>query len=238
MEGSAGTVKFSCPQCGAPLNPRQADCFFACTHCGSSLYLDLDALLQVTTYRIGIGADEAPLLVRRHLVELALDEAMTLRDQELIFIPFWSLPGSNLLQRASATFPGESLPAAAAPQQAFIPERLPAGSRILPVETQPGEEEERRLVFIPFHRVKISHKSGDHFFLCEAVSGGVFGPSIPREPDPRVSSLFRLFLGIFLVLLTTDILMDTPWVLLSINAILFFLAFEISIPRLENRLYK
>jgi len=238
MDGSAGRKNFSCPQCGAPLNPRQADCFMACMHCGSSLYLDLDALMQVTTYRIGIGSDEAPLRVRRHLEELVLDGAMTLRDQELIFIPFWHLPGDKVLQRASATYPGESLPPPAAPQQVFIPERLPAGSRILPVDTQPGEEEERRLVYMPFHRIEISHKSGDHFFLCEAVSGEVYGPSIPREPDPRITSLFRLFLGIFLVVLTTDILMDTPWVLLSINAILFFLAFELSIPRLESHLYK
>jgi len=230
-------MKFTCPQCGAPLNPRQADCFFVCTYCGNSLFLDLDALMQVTTFGPGVNAEEAPLHVRRHLKESALDEGIALRDQEFLFIPFWHRPGERFLQRASGSFPDESITMPAAPQQIFLPEQQSRGSLVLPVDTKPDSTRELRLVYMPFHRILVSHKHERYSFLCDAISGTVYGAAIPREPENRVSRLFLLFMSIFLVMFVVDATLDTPWVLLSLNAVLFFLAFQISLPWTESRLY-
>mgnify|MGYP005619552587 CR=1 FL=1 len=194
--------------------------------------------MPVATYHPTIPEKESPLHVRRHLAELTLDRGIALGQAECLYIPFWEVNSNSQLQRACATFPEISLNKPAATRQVFLPDQQPPGSVILAVDTQPGESAERRLLYIPFYRIPVTHRKKEYYFLCNAVSGSVYGPSIPREPNPRASRLFRLFAGIFLVVLAFDIVVDTPWVLLSLNALLFLLANQISLPWIENRLYR
>jgi len=237
-ETSKDSNTFKCPQCGAPLNPRQADCFVACTHCGSSLFLDLDALMPVATFHPTIPEKESPLHVRRHLAELTLDMGILPGEPELVYIPFWEEKNDTRLRRACAIFPELSITKPAARRQIFLPENQPPGSIILALDTQPEESVDRRLVYIPFYRIFVSHRKKAYHFLCNAVSGSVYGPSIPREPDRRISGLFRLFAGIFLVILAFDVAVDTPWALIALNTLLFILAYQVSLPWIETHLYR
>lgn len=194
--------------------------------------------MPVATYQATIPVKESPLHVRRHLAELTLDQGVLLGEAECLFIPFWEEKNNPQLQRACAIFPDISTNKPAAPRQIFVPEQQPPGSVILEVDTQPGESTGQRLIYIPFYRIPLIHRQKTYHFLCNAVSGSVCGPPIPREPDPRISRLFRLFAGIFLVILAFDVALDTPWVLLSLNALFFLLAFQFSLPWIENRLYR
>lgn len=225
---------FTCPQCGVPLNPDQPDCFFACTHCGSSLFLDLEALMPVATCQVMIPPAEAPLHVRRHLADLALEKNIELSDVDLIFLPFWEKQNDSCLIRASAAFPQPDLKNPSVSREIFLPETLPAGSEIMPIDTQPDPQAEPRLLYLPFYRVKVTRPEQHGLFLCSAVSGTVYGPSITQEPDPKVAGLFRSYAGIFLTALAVSVCINPPGVVLALNAFLFPAAYLVSRMLIES----
>lgn len=214
-------MKLTCPKCRSPREMETASPFTNCENCKSSLYIDLDRVVEVYSFTPQIKAVDIPQYLERDLKKKGFKEEIEITDAEPVYFPFWRREENSRLDRASAQFSDRTISMPSETAVFFSPaDAREKGVPLVAIDTQPNENTPRTLWLIPFFAVRIGFREEKYTLFVNAVTGEVNGDPLPYMSPEKTFKLFPLFISIFLVLVLINAIFDN----MPIAALLSFLA--------------
>jgi hypothetical protein len=230
-------MKISCPQCGAEFELENPEPYIICDYCKNSLFIDLDEIITVYTYKSAIEPHLIGSYLKKDFEKMGFDEEIRVVNSVPVYIPFWKLEGMEKLKRSCSRFPAEEVNILSTKKVFFDASRIDFRIEVMEIDTQPRSIEKRILYYYPFFRMDIIFREKKYKFFVNAVTGDVYGESIPYISGNDVNRLFPLFLIIFAVFLAVNYFFDHFFVSISLNIIFIFIFFQISLQVIEKRIY-
>jgi len=230
-------MKISCPQCGAEFLLENPESYLTCGYCKNSLYIDLDEIIAVYTFKSTIEPHLIGSYLKRDFQKMGFDEDIQIVNSAPVYFPFWKLEGEVNLERGSSRFPVEKVNPLSENRVFFNASRIDYRIDVIDIDTQPQSSQKRILYYYPFFRLDVLFREKKYQFFVNAVSGDVFGESIPYISGKEVNRLFPLFLTIFVVFFAINYFFNQFFISISLNVIFIFLFFQISFHSIEKRIY-
>ncbi len=220
-------MRIACPQCGGESQPETVDEFVTCAFCGSSLFIDLEAVTPVFTFRPAIESERVSLHLKKDFERIAYGSAVVVEEVEALFAPFWTTAVNGPLQSACAAFPAERIPPPAADRLFFSPPEGPQAPLRMPVDVPPPGGR-AGLLLVPFYAVRGRQGERRFLFYVNAVSGTVYGrPRAALDPGGNLRHV-ALFAGFFLSMLGVNYRFDSGALAVLSNLLLLSLFFLLS----------
>lgn len=229
-------MKISCPQCRAEFEPENRESYVTCGYCNHSLYIDLDDVVAVYTFKSAIEPHLVGSYLKKEFQKMGFDEDVQIVNSAPVYIPFWKLEGKEKLNRGCSRFPVEEVPMLSKTRVFFDAGRLDFRIEVIDIDTQPGSNQKRILYYYPFFKLDIVFREKKYQFFINAVTGDFFGDSIPHMSGKDLNRIFPLFLVIFFVFLAVNYFFNQFFVSLSLNIVLMFVFFQISLHGIEKRI--
>lgn len=231
-------MKVSCPQCSAKIKLKNPESFVKCEFCGNSIYIDIDDITPVYTYKANIEPDQIIFYLKRDFEKIGFNENIKIIKFLPVYFPFWQVKGEAKLERGSSQFFDEIIKSESGTKIFFNASDIDYTIEIIEIDTQPETEEKRILFYIPYFKVDISFKGKAYRFFVNAANGEVSGNPIPYMSDKETKRIFPLFLLILITFLIINYFFDTPFLSIALNIAAFFIFYKLSIKSIEQKLYK
>lgn len=222
-------MKISCPQCDTEFNLENAESFLTCPECKNSLFIDLDDVIAVYTFKSAIEPHLIGTCLKKNFEKMGFDEDFYIVYSVPVYIPFWQLEGMEKLKRGCSRFPVDDVNLLSTNRKFFDPNRLDFRIEVLDIDTQPAASQKRILYYYPFFRLDIEFREEKYRFFVDAVTGAVFGDSIAFISGKHINRMFPLFLLFFVVFLAVNYFFNQLFVSISINVLLIFVFFQVSL---------
>ncbi|MCK4835608.1 MAG: hypothetical protein KAT17_03185 [Candidatus Aminicenantes bacterium] len=231
-------MKISCPQCGAELQLDNPDSHQTCTYCKNSLYIDLDKIIAVFTFKETIDPHQISSYLKKDFKKMGFAEDIRIFQSIPVYFPFWQLEGAKVLKRGSSSFPADHINLLSANRLFFDASKVDYRTEVVDIDTQPQESKKRILIYCPFFKVIVIFREKKYHYFVNAVTGEVHGEPIPFISGKDMNPLFVLFLIIFVGFLGLNYFIDHFIISVALNGVLFYVFFQVSFHFIERRVYK
>lgn len=198
-------MKITCPQCGGTNEPASTVTFIKCEFCKSSLYIDWDGITAVFSFAPGIEVQKLDSLLEYNIKKSGITEKIEIVDAFPLYLPFLLPQGESKeirLLNGSARFQGKEIPIPGGEKINFdAASIIEKNIEIVPLCTLPENANKKILYYIPFFQVKVRLKEREYTLFINAVNGDINGDPIPYITSRIASALFPYFIGVFILLL-------------------------------------
>lgn len=231
-------MKISCPQCGAEYQLDEPDIYFSCPFCKNSLFIDLENIVSVYTFKSAIEPHQIGSYLKKDFEKMGFNENLDIIDSIPVYFPFWHIEGEKEVDSASSRFPRKRSGLLSSNRTFFDARSVDYRIELIEIDTQPEDSRKRCLYYYPFFKVTVRFREKNFEFFVNAVSGEVFGEPIPFISGNEVSQFFPLFIAIFLSFLVVNYMFDHFFLSLAINLGLFYLFYQLSLHLVGKRIYR
>lgn len=216
----------------------KTDAYISCPFCKNSLFIDLDNIFTVYAFKSVIEPHQIGAYLKKDFKKMGFNEELEIVDSIPVYFPFWQVEGESEVISASSRFPKKKTGLLSANRIFFDPRTVDYRIELIEIDTQPEESQKRFLYYYPFFKVLVRFREKKYEFFVNAVSGEVFGDSIPFISGNEVSHFFPLFITIFLSFLVVNYMFDHFFLSVAINLVLFYFFFQLSYHLVEKRIYR
>ena len=231
-------MKINCPQCGADFQQEKPDVFIKCEFCKNSLFIDIDKITAVYTFKPSIKSHQLSSYLKKDFEKMGFDEDIKVIESSPVYFPFWQIENEKKHERGNHCFPQEKIESLSAGKIFFDATKIDYRIEVIGVDTQPDSSVNRTLYYYPFYVVEIEFKKKKYQFFVNAINGRVYGDPLPFLPGEDVNRLFPLFLTIFLFFLFVNYFFHEVLISVVVNVLALFIFFQISYSVIEKRFYK
>lgn len=230
---------FECTKCGGKNHLEIAgNEFIKCTYCNNFSYIDLDGIVLVYTYKSLIDINDTTLFLKKDFEKIGFSEEFRIINRYPLYIPFWDVEGSRVLEKGSSHFDGVDTVIPSEEKIIFDYDSILGSVDIMEPDIVPDEAEKKTLCYIPFYKVIINYKGTEYDFLINGMSGEITGNPIPFVSVKEAGALFPQFALIFIVAFVINFLFDNLYLAIFSNIVAIYLLFSFSISKIGRKLYK
>lgn len=231
-------MHYKCPKCGGENQLEIAENeYLKCSYCNNSLYIDLDGLTIVYSYKALINPENLSLYLKKDFEKTGFSENFKIANSYPLYLPFWETEEEKQLERGSSKFTDEFIDFPSKEKRTFDFEGIAGEIEVIEPDTQPESEKKRDLCYMPFYSVVINYRDKEYTYFINGLSGEVTGDPIPYESSEETIKMLPLFLMIFFIAFIVNFFFDNIVASILVNIIAVFLLFNISLNIINKKLY-
>ncbi|MEN8153900.1 MAG: hypothetical protein ABFR75_07735 [Acidobacteriota bacterium] len=231
-------MRYSCPKCGGENQLEIVENeYLKCSYCNSSLYIDLDGLTLVYSYKSLINSQNLSLHLKKDFEKTGFSENFKIINSYPLYLPFWETEAKKQLERGNSRFADEFINIPSEEKKTFDFEEAAGEIEVLEPDTQPESGKKRNLCYMPYYAVVINYKDKEYTFYINGINGVVTGDPIPYVSSDETIKLLPLFLLIFAAAFIVNYFFDNLIIALIINIITVFILYNLSLKKINKKLY-
>ena len=231
-------MHYNCPKCGGENQIKIAENeYLKCSYCNNSLYIDLDGITLVYSYKSLINPQNLSLHLKKDFKKTGFSENFKIINHYPLYLPFWETEKKKQLERGSSRFEDEFINIPSEEKKTFEFEEIASEVEVIEPDTQPESDKKRNLCYMPFYAVVINYREKEYTFFINGMNGEVTGDPIPYVSSDETIKLLPLFLMIFVAAFIVNYFFDNFIIALIINILTVFVLYNLSLSKINKKLY-